>query len=208
MKLMVLTSSPEVENEVIYIKQMLDAGLPTLHLRKPTSSIDYLKKVLDGLSSEHHKKILLHTHYGLLWDYNLKGIHLSKADRQRKYKAWLTYHALKLRRPNILRSTSCSSISTLAESYNAYDYIMLTPVFTGVQEHRPTFSRGTLKVIAKKYPERIIARGGASANNIEKAVEIGFNGIAFHNSIWKNPEPVKEFERIINRYKELGLPIE
>jgi len=208
MKLMLISSSDDIKNEHEVIKAMFDLGLPTFHLRKPHFSAEHLKTYLNEFSKEHLKKIIIHTHHSLAWDFRLKGIHLTKSDRKKKYRSWLLYKLLKLKQRSLIRSTSCSSLSSLTSSYKDFDYIMLTPVFAGVQEHRPTFSRGTLHSIVKKYPNKIVARGGAKVDNIEKGKEIGFTGIAFHNSIWRNPDPLKELERAINKYKELGIPIE
>jgi len=208
MKLLLISTSNTLEGEHILLRKMFDAGLETLHVRKPKLSTEALKKYLEGFSEEYHKKIIIHTHHNLLWDFNLKGIHLTKSHKKHPYKMWAQHQLFKLRRKGIIRTTSCSSLSSLAESYAEFEYIMLSPIFAGTQEHRPTFSRGTLDTIMTKFPKKVIARGGANVNSIEKAREIGFSGVAFHNAIWHHQDPVQAFEDIMNRYKELGLSLD
>jgi thiamine monophosphate synthase len=114
----------------------------------------------------------------------------------------------KFARKEVMRTTSCGSVSSLATLYKEFEYVMLTPVFASKQEHRPNFSRSTLDIITTKYPKKIIARGGATMQDIERAKEIGFSGIAFHKAIWEGGDPLKEFDNIFRRYKELGIPVE
>lgn len=208
MKLIVITASSSSDNELRVIRQMLDLGLPTLHLRKPNLSTEGMKKYLDNFSSDHKKKIVIHSHHTLMWDYNLKGIHLTKAHRKRQFKAWFVQQFLKVKRGDFTLSTSCSSLSSMANTYNDFEYIMLTPVFTQTQEHRPTYSKGTLDVILQKYPGKIVARGGAKLESIEEAHKLGFVGIVFHNYVWKAEDPVAQFKLVLDRFKELGLTVE
>jgi thiamine-phosphate pyrophosphorylase len=208
MKLIVITPSTSRDREQNILKQMLDLGLPTLHIRKPHLSTESLKKYLNNFSKEQLKHIMIHSHHSLLWDYNLKGIHLTKAHKKKQFRSWAIQKIIKLRRGNFSMSTSCNSISSMAASYNEFEYIMLTPVFGQTQEHRPTFSRGTLDIIIEKYPGKLIARGGANIESIAKAYDIGFTGMAFQNFIWKSEDPVGQFIKVLERYKELGIPVE
>jgi thiamine-phosphate pyrophosphorylase len=208
MKLIVMTPSTSREKEQNMLRQMLDLGLPTLHIRKPHLSTESLKKYLDQFSKEYQKRMMIHSHHSLLWDYNLKGIHLTKSHKKKQLRSWAIQKLLKMRRGNFSISTSCNSISSMAASYNEFEYIMLTPVFGQTQEHRPTFSRGTLDLIIGKYPGKIVARGGANIESITKANDIGFTGMAFQNFIWKSEDPVGQFIKILDRFKELGISLE
>lgn len=208
MKLLVISSSDKIDNEQVIIRKMFDMGLTTLHLRKPKLSNDALKKYLEDFGEEYHKKIIIHTHHNLIWDFDLKGIHLNKAHKKSRFKTRFQHYLYKMKRKDLVRTTSCGSVSSLAQIYKDFEYVMLTPVFADKQEHRPVFSRSTLDVVMTKFPKKVIARGGATLEDIEKAAEIGFSGIAFHKTIWESPDPLKEFEKIYRRYKELGISID
>jgi len=205
MKLLVISSSSPVDSESVIVKKLIDEGLETLHIRKPKLSTDALRKFLDEFKEEYHKHMIIHTHHNLIWDYNLQGIHVTKAHKKKKLRTLFEKKLFKFRRPNMIRTTSCSSISSLAESYPEFEYVMLSPIFVTPQEHRPTFSRSTLDTIMNKFPKKIVARGGANMSHIEKAKEIGFSGIAFHNAVWRNENPIKAFTELRDRYKQLGL---
>jgi thiamine-phosphate pyrophosphorylase len=208
MRLLVISATDKIENEHVIIRKMFDMGLTTLHLRKPKLSTENMKKYLDDFAEEYQKKMIIHTHHGLIWDYPLKGIHLTKSHKKNRFKSWVQHSLYKMKRKDMIRTTSCGSVSTLSQIYNDFEYVMLTPIFADKQEHRPTFSRGTLDIVMTKFPKKIVARGGATLAEIEKANDIGFSGIAFHKAIWESPDPLKQFENILNRYKELGIPID
>lgn len=208
MKLIVLTSSKNIENEHIILGKMLDMGLESLHVRKPKLSEENLKNYLDQFSKAHRKKIIIHTHHNLMMHFELKGIHVSKRHRNKKLKFLIDKLKFRLRRGSFVMGTSCKSLSSMDEIYPDFDYVMLSPVFTNPHGHRPSFNLGTLKRIIPHYPGKVIARGGATLDSIEKAHELKFAGIAFQRFIWDHPEPVQTFEKIVNRFHELGLPVE
>lgn len=207
MRLIVITPSRTQENEHFATLQMLKMGLPVLHVRKPGYSTVQMKKYLEGFPKEYHNRMVLHTHHRLLLDYNLLGIHQTKVHKKRRIRNWITKKLLEFKRSTYLRSTSANSISSMAQYYPLYDYVMLTPIFGETSEHRPAFSIGTLNAIIKKYPGKLIARGGTDADSIAKAQEMGFEGIAFQNYIWKNGDPVGQFKNLMTRFDELGIKV-
>ncbi len=208
MKLIVITASKNIENEHLILGKMLDMGLPSLHVRKPKLNEENLKRYLDEFTPAQRKKIIIHTHHNLLMHFELKGIHVSKRERNKKLGFFFQKAKLRLRRGKFIMGTSCKSLSSLDATYKDFDYIMISPVFTNPHGHRPSFNAGTLKRIIPTYPGKVIARGGATLDSIEKAKELGFAGIAFQRYIWDNAEPLATFEKIIYRFKELGLPTE
>ena len=208
MKLTVITSSKNLENEHYILGKMLDAGLPTLHVRKPKLSEENLKNYLNEFTKSQRKKIIIHTHHNLMMQFDLKGIHVSKRTRRKTIRFYFTKLKLRLRRGKFVIGTSCKSLSSLDAIYPDFDYVMISPVFTNPHGHRPSFNSGTLKRIIPTYPGKVIARGGATPDSVEKAKEMGFSGVAFQRYIWDNPEPLQAFENILEHFKELGVPIE
>ncbi len=208
MRLIIITNDTTAENEHYVILNMLKSGLPTLHIRKPSYSEQRLKRYLDEIPKEYYDRIVIHTHHRTLLKYRLKGIHLNKSHKKKTFRNWLTTKLLEYKCNKFTKSTACNSISSMVESYPLYDYLMLTPIFGETSEHKPAFSTGTLNEILKKYPGKIIARGGTDADSIKRAMELGFSGIAFQNYIWKRPDPIEQFQIVIKRFGELGLAIE
>jgi thiamine-phosphate pyrophosphorylase len=210
MKLILMTGSRTKDKELEMIEKMFDFGLPNLHIKKPKLNKDQMREYLEFIPEKYHDRIVLHSHHSLLWDFKLKGIHVSKRRRSKKFKFGLTKALLKFRRGNFIIGTSCKSLSSMDENYPNFDYVMLSPVFTNPYGHRPSFNKATLKRIIPSYPGKIIARGGArlEAGSIEVALELGFAGIAFYQQIWKSTNPDEEFKKIFERFKELGIEIE
>jgi thiamine-phosphate pyrophosphorylase len=208
MKLIVITSSELIEDEHYLLGEMLDMGLPSLHVRKPQLSSAELKNYLGKFSRNQQKKIIIHTHYNILWNIDLKGIHVSKQHRKKQFSFFFSKATLRLRRGNFLLATSSRSLDSLDDAYKDFDYVMVSPIFTNPNGHQPSFNPTTLKRVLPNYPDKVIARGGATLESIDKAKEIGFSGIAFHQYIWNNPEPLEAFQKIVDRFHELGLSIE
>jgi len=208
MKLIVITSSDLVEDEHYLLSEMLDMGLTSLHVRKPQLSSDELKNYLSKFTKNQQKKIIIHTHHDILWNIELKGIHVSKQHRKKRFRFFISKAKLRLRRGNFLLATSSKSLDSLDEAYKDFDYIMVSPVFTNPSGHQPSFNPTTLKRLLPNYPDKVIARGGATLESIDKAKDIGFSGIAFHQYIWNNPKPLEAFHKIVDRFHELGLSIE
>ena len=86
MKLIVITSLILVEDEHYLLSEMLDMGLTSLHVRKPQLSSDELKNYLSKFTKNQQKKIIIHTHHDILWNIELKGIHVSKQHRKKRFR--------------------------------------------------------------------------------------------------------------------------
>ena len=208
MKLIVITPSKNIDNEHYLLGKMLDMGLPALHVRKPKLSKENLKSYLSEFTTAQQKKIIIHTHHNLMWQIGLKGIHVSKRHRRRKFWFAVSKMKLRLRRGNFMIGNACKSLSSLDETYSQFDYVMISPVFTNPHGHRPSFNPATLKRMIPVYPGKVIARGGATIESIQKAKDIGFAGIAFQRFLWDNPDPLGNFKKILDKFHELDIPVE
>lgn len=208
MKLIVITPSNTIENEHTILGKMLDAGLPTLYVRKSKFTKAELKNYLDGFTKDHRKKIIIHSHYSLLMNYTLKGIHIPKKTRKAFISLFIYKLLLKMRQGQFLIGTSCKSLASLDESYKNFDYIMISPVFTSPYGQIIGFSISTLIKVIPTYPAKIIARGGAVLESIKKAKEIGFSGIAFQEYIWNERDPLEAFQKVLNGFHEEGIAVE
>lgn len=208
MKLIVITPSETTEKEHEIISHMLKNGLATLHVRKPTFSEEKMVSYIDQFTDEEQSKMVLHSFHKVLLDYNLKGVHLSRRHRKKPFKAWLNQTLIELRMGHkISLSTSSKSLSSMVDNYNDFEYVMLTPVFNDTKGHKTNFSPQLLQQVLRNFPDKIVARGGSDANSIEKARDMGFAGIAFHNFFWTHEDPIAEYEKVLEKFNELGLSI-
>lgn len=211
MKLIVISNSGIVENEAIIVTKLFEAGLETFHLRKHKISTKKTKEFISSIPAHFHNRIVVHSHHNLARYFTLKGIHLTKTHKKRRFRTWLMLKLIKLKNPHIIITTSFDTIGKLFETnsnYN-YDYVFLSPIFDSItSKFQGGYTNYSLKSALTKSVHKVIARGGVDINAIEKAHEIGFEGLAFYNSIWKRKDPVAEFNNIIEKFEELKIPIE
>ena len=188
---------------------MFEQGLPTYHVRKKHFSTRELKRYLEEIPKKYHNRIVIHTHHELALKYDLKGIYITRSHKKRKFKLWFWKNWLKFRRGNLEICTTIRNIEGMMEFIPHYDYIFLAPVFDSLSGNfQSAFSEYNLIPALRNTKYKVIARGGTSVDNIEKAHKLGFGGIAFYTSIWKANNPLHEFIRIKEKFAELSLPME
>lgn len=211
MKLIVISSSGIIENEAKIVTTLFELGLETFHLRKHKLSTKQIKKLISSIPPHFHNRIILHSHHKLARKYNLKGIHMTKLHRKRKLRTWYTTRTIQLRNPNILITTSYNTIGKLLDDDHMcnFDYVFLSPIFDSLtSKFQSGFTEHSLKSAMSKTKFAVIARGGIDANCIEKANAIGFKGIALYSCLWKKNDPIAEFNKIVEKFQELKIPIE
>lgn len=211
MKLIVISSSHEIENEAGIITSLFEAGLDHFHLRKHKLSTKKTKELIKGIPAHFHNRIILHSHHNLARKFQLKGIHLTKSHIKKKYKTWLTIKLIQLRNPSIIITTSFNNIGQLFDKDHRYpySYVFLSPIFDGLNsKFQGGFTEHSLRSANQKTHFKVIARGGVDMNSIEKAKEIGFDGLAFYSSIWKKKDPLASFNNMVEKFQELKIPIE
>lgn len=207
MKLIVVTPSDyKLNNEPTLVTKMLEMGVDTIHLRKPSSSYEDLKKYIEAVPEYFHNRIVTHTHHSLAAKYKLKGIHLTKVHKKNKWRQLFTMQKIKLKGRKVTVSTSFNSLSNMYENENKYSYIFLSPVFDNLRGgFQSAYNEMNLRAAIDKTGYHIVARGGVDINKIEIANEIGLYGLAFYTHIWKSDDPMKKICDVIKRYKELGI---
>lgn len=211
MKLIVVSNSKIINNEELLLTKLFEMGLETLHLRKPNLSTKKIKELLNKIPKQFHNRIVLHSHHNLARKFNVKGIHITKVHKKNKFQTWFNIQMIKIKNSNVVITTSYNTIGDILdhEHQYKYSYVFLSPIFDSLSSRfQSGFTEYSLKSAISKSKYKIIARGGIDINCIEKANEIGFAGLAFYSSLWKAKEPVQEFNKIIEKFQELNIPIE
>lgn len=211
MKLIVISNSSKIENEAKIITSLFEAGLDSFHLRKHKLTTKETKELLNEIPAHFHNRIVIHSHHKLARKFNLRGIHLTKSHLKKKYKTWLITKLIQLKNPGIIITTSFSNIGQLFETGHSqpYNYVFLSPIFDSLNsKFQGAFTEHSLKSAVHKTSFNIIARGGVDITAIEQANNIGFDGIAFYSAIWKKKDPLAEFNKIVEKFQELKIPIE
>lgn len=211
MKLIVISNSNPIENETQIVTQLFEAGLETFHIRKHKLPTKKMKEFIAAIPPHFHNRIVIHSHHKLARKFDLKGIHLTKSHKKRKWSTWLSLKLIRLKNPKIILTTSYSTIGqilSMKQDYN-YSYTFLSPIFDNFNsKFQGGFTEHSLKSALQKSSLKIVARGGVDISSIESAQKIGFDGMAFYSSIWRKKDPLIEFNKIVERFQELNIPIE
>lgn len=178
MRLIVISTPEPIQHEGDLIACLLSLDLFALHLRKPHSTEDEMRRLIDSIPSEYHSRIVLHDHFALAATYGLKGVHLNR----RNPVAPPGHHG----------SLSCSthSLDELEAALPRVDYAFLSPIFDSISKtHYPSAFTTTDLIAAKDrhlLGPRVFALGGVSADRLDTVQSLGFGGAAMLGDVWQH----------------------
>lgn len=199
MRLIVISSPNKFESELKLLPRFFNCGLEVFHLRKPKFSYRRMNKYLSHVPGEYLDRIIIHTHHRLALKYKLRGIHITEKQKKKKLLTWLKLMILKFFRKKLAVTTSFHSVADLLRDKKKYHYVFLSPIFDSISKknHRGAFSESSLKNGLRNTRHSVIALGGIEPDNISRAREFGFKGIAVLGSIWReNKDPMESFKEM------------
>lgn len=208
MKLIVYSSADKFHSETDPVTEMFEEGLEIFHLRKPKFTSKELSEYLDLIPKKYHNRIVLHTHHKLAKKYKLKGVHITRAHRKKKYSSNFKLRLLRLKHPTWCISRSCHRIQSLNDLSFGYNYVMLSPLYDNISltTHAGIFSKRGLKSTLEKKNIEVIAMGGVDESKFKELIELGFSGVALLGAIWNGESsPVETFLSAKNKLEELIL---
>ena len=121
MRIIVITDTPFAASEAESIRILLSEGADRVHLRKPQSAENDMRRLIEALPPELYPRLTLQDHLYLAGEYGIGGVHLNA------------------RNPEIpagfggLISRSCHSFEELA-SHPTEDYLFLSPIFDSISK--------------------------------------------------------------------------
>lgn len=186
MKVVIVSNPNVVENETTIISALFEAGLETLHLRKPDITKDDLVDLINCINPKYHPAIVLHQHFDLTEEFAINRIHLSEPKR----KTASSKDLLSWKSKNYVLSTSIHSIEDYNSLSTNFDYVFLGPVYESISKdgYKPSFNiLEEVKLLVKKQTQ-IFAIGGVAPDKLEELEESNFDGAALLGSIWTNPK--------------------
>ena len=198
--LLILFSAPSfINGEKETLFSLFEEGLELFHLRKPKASKKQVAGFIESIPDKYHSRIVIHSHYSLTREFNLKGIHLTEKEREK-----LSERSNSENNREHIVSTSFHSLETLKKNRKKYEYVFLSPVFDSIskQNYKAAFDLKELKnelpglKKRKNNSSEVIALGGINAENIEKINQLGFDGAAILGVVWESKDPVQVFREI------------
>ena len=210
MKIIVITPTRDLPDEPAIVTRMFEAGLKTLHLRKPRHSTKRMSEYISEIPKHFHNRIVVHSHHSLALRFNLKGIHLSRAHLSTNWRYWFVKTRLRMR---FARCSKSRSYSRLQQAYNKeeqhFDYYLMGTVFNNMTGglYSGFYEEGVVAA-NRNCGKNLIARGGTVSSSVGHAHKLGFAGIAFNSFIWESENAFERLIEILAEFRRLSIPVE
>lgn len=194
----VITSPSFIPDEAVFIHRLFAHGVDVVHLRKPGAAADDCARLLDGLSADDRRRIVIHDFFELAEPYGLKGIHLN-ARRSTVPDGWQGHV-----------SRSCHSLEEVKRYKDACDYVFLSPIFDSVskQGYASAFTDEILKQASSDglINDKVVALGGVTPDKINYLKQLNFGGAAMlgcvnNLAVLPEEEQTKILEKIRSNVK-------
>ena len=197
----ILFTYPEaLPHETLLLSNMMMDEWDFLHVRKPDYSKEEMVNFLELIPNYHHK-VVLHSHYELIREFDVAGINLnSRALGQLSYHDELTsacdIRELCVRDGKVsvygvvpdLVSYSAHGFSEIQQLPFATDYLFLSPIFDSISKvgYNSAFNDAeVLTAFLQSSDRKVIALGGLNSERVDICKELGFDGYAMLGDIWK-----------------------
>jgi len=187
MKLLAISNPEFFPDEAALINSLFREGLVCLHIRKPESSEDKYRALINEIDPDFSDRIVIHQHHRLAEEFRIKRLHFTEKDRKMADPKILKI----LKSNSFLLSTSVHDLAEMNSLSPHFSYTFFGPVFDSISKmgYKSVLPDDFyIKSEIKKIP--IIGLGGISTGNLEKVREMNFDGAAFLGSLWKEPENV------------------
>ena len=178
-KLIAISPETPFPNEVSKIIEILSADFDYYHVRKPNYDKNQLKDLIQEIPLELRPRITLHSHYELIPEFNLGGLHLPEYTRKNFTPDFQI--------ENLRISTAIHEMSAPELINNKpYDYIFISPVFNSISKtnYSPKFSLNDFKEFNLKSKLPLIALGGVTPQSFAQLKDLNFSGAALLGSLF------------------------
>ena len=138
----------------MFLRDLAEAGVDAIHLRKPEADRAALEALLEQLEPAVRRLMVTHDHFELASPYGLRGVHLNR--RHPEPLAGWTGQV----------SCSCHSLEEVAQRRGEMSYVFLSPVFNSIskQGYQAAFTAAQLDEAARQglIDSRVVALGGVT----------------------------------------------
>ena len=180
MRIVVVSSYNRLRNEAEIYNALFDAGLQTLHLRKPRFSTRKIKNLIETVQEKYHNRIVIHSHFQLAMEYNIKGLHLTKDQKEKNIINWIKLKYIHYKKPSLHYSTSHTGLSRILKMHRPYEYVFLRPIFDiRTSEFKDYYTKEKLIEAVKESPYPLLACGGVKVSNIELIKKLDLQDLLF-----------------------------
>lgn len=179
MRLIVITSPDAVVAEVECLRVVVECGADLLHVRKPSWSLEQVRRLLDALPESVLQRVVIHDHHALAAFYPLYGVHLN--GRHPVVEGGVVANSV---------SRSCHSLEEVRQWAPLCDHVFLSPIFDSISKtgYHSAFSPAELSQASSQgiIGSGVIALGGCTLDTIPALCSWGFGGAAFLGAVWRH----------------------
>lgn len=185
--MIVITNPSSIANEISIIDSLFEEGLSLLHIRKPDFSELEMALFIHQIKLKFRANLVLHNHRELAQDFGINRIHFSEKQRKEVFEIAIENKTI---------STSTHTIEAFNALNQNFEYAFLSPVFTSISKENYESETDLFKALKSRtnFKTKVIALGGIDPENIQKALENGFDDIALLGAIWNHENPVIQFK--------------
>jgi thiamine-phosphate pyrophosphorylase len=184
---MIVISNPTaVANEIKLIHSLFEGGMDLFHVRKPSFSETEMKAFVTAIELECRNRLVLHNYHHLTEEFGINRIHFSSTNRLDNFQ----------KAEGFTVSTSTHSIEEFNALSEDIDYAFLSPVFKSIskENYEPNVNWSTEIKKRNNFKTKLIGLGGIDAENINQALQFGFDDVALLGTIWKSNNPIENFK--------------
>ena len=195
--LILITSEEDKSTEREQLIHFFENGLPLLHVRKPWMTEEELKCWLSAFEEKHLRKMILHQHHHLAEIFPVKGIHLKESFRKKTEDP--AEYIERFKSKGFTVSSSFHDPEKLEKEASAFDYVLLSPVFSSVSKRGYEGQAFNVENISGN----VIALGGIETDKISNAKDMGYAGVAVLGAVWNAENKEQAFNEIYNEYRKV-----
>ncbi len=178
MKRIVITLPEFFDGEADRITAMLDSGAARVHIRKPGSTADNMRRLLARIPPRLRERLSLHDRHELAAEFSIGGIHLNR------------------RNPSLpadfrgIVSRSCHSFAEIVKAKaEGCDYTFLSPIYDSISKpgYNSAFTPDNLTEAARQgiIDSSVYALGGITPAKFAEIDAYGFGGAAILGAAWQ-----------------------
>lgn len=175
MKWIVITSPDFFAGEGSFLRLLLQCGVDLIHLRKPNADETACAHLLEKLSAEERRQVVVHQHFQQAEDFGLHGIHLNHRNPEP-----LAGYAGSI-------SRSCHSLEEVEMWKEKCDYVFLSPIFNSIskQGYYAAYSSNSLENAAEQgiVDRKVYALGGVTKAHLPLLRRWHFGGAVMLGSV-------------------------
>ncbi len=165
------------------IEACLARGYDYVHIRKPGSSAEQVRALIDSINPDLRARLALHDHFELAAGLGVGGVHLNRRNPSTP-SGWTGR-----------LSASCHSPEECPD-YKSFDYVTLSPVYPSISKpgYKPAFTLADCDVLLNSSDRpAVVALGGIQESNLPALQAMGFDGAALLSGAWRRTLDPQQF---------------